>query len=63
MASPWAELVGQALPRVLLLITSGRFDMRPEGLPETIRFMRKPWVPQDLVDAVQEAVEVHKFGR
>ena len=58
-----AELVGQALPSVLLLITSGRFDMRPDGLPETIRFMPKPWVLQDVVDAIQEAVEAHKFGR
>jgi CheY-like chemotaxis protein len=54
-----AQLALATAPTVLLLVTSGRYAERPADLPDDIRFLKKPWLPLDVLTALQHAVEDH----
>ena len=51
-----ASRVARRHPHIALVVTSGRFDSRPDALPSSVRFMAKPWLPLDVVGAMQAAV-------
>jgi CheY-like chemotaxis protein len=50
-----ASRVARRHPHIAVVVTSGRFDRRPDALPASVRFMAKPWLPLDVVDAMQGA--------
>lgn len=55
------DLAGTAAahwPHIAVLVTSGRAS-RPADLPASVRFVRKPWRPLDVLTAMQDAVTVH----
>ena len=54
-----AALVARTAPDVLLLVTSGRFMSDPAGLPKDVRFLKKPWLPLEVLTTLQEAVACH----
>lgn len=54
-----AVLLARTAPDVLLLVTSGRFVNSPAGLPEHVRFIKKPWIPLEVLAALQQAVACH----
>lgn len=54
-----ARIVASTKPSALLLVTSGRFVTAPEALPDDVRFLKKPWLPLDVITALQEAVAEH----
>ncbi|MDX7953287.1 response regulator [Lichenihabitans sp. Uapishka_5] len=47
--------VSSTLPRVPIVLTSGQLPERPDDLPETVRFLAKPWQPFDVINAVRDA--------
>ena len=49
------RIVSGTLPRVPVVMTSGMVQHRPEGLPDHIRFVAKPWQPSDVIDAARQA--------
>ena len=50
-----ARFAARVAPGVMLVVTSGRYHDRP-GLPRGARFMPKPWLPLDVLTAMQDAV-------
>ena len=53
-----ASAVATHWPHITVLVTSGR--ARPTGdLPNTVRFVAKPWRPLDVLTAMQNAVTLH----
>ncbi len=47
-----AEVVGRHWPEILVLVTSGR--VAPSvPLPENVRFLPKPWLPLEVLTAMQ----------
>lgn len=56
-----AEIVARHWPRILVLITSGH--VRPiEPIRGNVRFVPKPWLPLDVLTAIQGAVEASAAG-
>ena len=54
-----AELVSRHWPHIFVLVCSGR--VRPiEPLPPNVRFVQKPWLPLDVLSALQNAVQSAK---
>ena len=51
-----AEIVAERLPDVIILVTSGRYESRPDRLPPGTTFLKKPWLPLQVLSAMQEAV-------
>jgi len=51
-----AAIVKHRWPRVRLLVTSGHRDMQSVQLPETAKFIRKPWTSAALINCVREFV-------
>ena len=49
-----AKTVHQADPSITVLVTSGRCGRRPD-LPNEVRFMTKPWMPLEVITAMQIA--------
>ncbi len=54
-----ARFAARVAPSVLLIVTSGRYHEQP-GLPRGARFMPKPWLPLDVLTAMQNAVAVRR---
>lgn len=52
-----AGIVAEACPQIAVLVTSGRFKTRPESLHARVRYLPKPWLPLDVLTAMQDAVE------
>lgn len=51
-----AEIVGRHWPKVRVLLTSGR--VQPMGrLPGNVRFLPKPWVREQVLDALAVATD------
>ena len=50
-----AGIVAEACPQVAVLVTSGRYAARPETLHARIRYLPKPWLPLDVLTAMQDA--------
>lgn len=54
-----AEVVDRHWPRVTVILTSGR--VRPIApLPRNVRFLPKPWLPQQVLAELQDAVDAMK---
>ena len=54
-----ARIAARVAPGVMLVVTSGRYHEQP-GLPRGARFMPKPWLPLDVLTAMQDAVAVRR---
>lgn len=52
-----AVRIAREEPSILVLVTSGRYDRRPDALPDTVRFLKKPWLPLEVISTLQPAVE------
>ncbi|MGI4764657.1 MAG: response regulator, partial [Janthinobacterium lividum] len=46
-----ACLVTEAFPEVGAIVTSGHYVVRPPGLSEDVRFLPKPWLALDVINA------------
>ena len=46
------EIVSHLWPRTPMLVTSGGSLVDPQRLPPSVRFLRKPWHPSEMVDRV-----------
>ena len=55
-----AKFAARIAPGVLLVVTSGRYVDAPDRLPRNARFMPKPWLPLDVLTAMQDAVTERK---
>ena len=54
-----AEVVSRHWPHIFVLVCSGH--VKPiEPLPRNVRFVQKPWMPLDVLTALQNAVETGK---
>ena len=53
-----AGAVATHWPHITVLVTSGR-TRPPQDMPETVRFLPKPWRPLDVLTAMQNAVTYH----
>ena len=51
-----ASRVAREHPEIVLLVTSGRCGGEPAGLPSNATFLRKPWLPLQVIKAMQDAV-------
>lgn len=51
-----ASIVAEIAPQITLIVTSGRFDKKPYELPDSVQFLRKPWLPLQVLSAMQSAV-------
>lgn len=52
-----ASMVSSRWPNISVLVTSGNYSSKPDGLPPKVRFIPKPWLPLDLLVAIQQASE------
>ncbi|MGI3901563.1 MAG: response regulator [Janthinobacterium lividum] len=50
-----ARLVTDAFPGMVVIVTSGQFAERPDDLDENVRFLAKPWLPLDVINAMIDA--------
>jgi CheY-like chemotaxis protein len=51
-----AETVSRHWPHIFVLVTSGL--VQPVDLPKNVTFIPKPWLPLEVLTAVQNAVSV-----
>ena len=51
-----ASIVTEMSPDITLLVTSGRFDKKPFELPDNVQFLCKPFLPRQVLSAIQSAV-------
>ncbi len=51
-----AGIVACRYPDITVLVTSGRYEVRPDRLPEGTMFLKKPWLPLEVLSAMQDAV-------
>ncbi len=52
-----ARLVHDRRPDVRLVVASGHAQLRSEDLPDNGRFVSKPYRPDELVEAIREAID------
>lgn len=50
-----ASAVVRTHPDIAMVVTSGRYESRPEQLPAEAKFLTKPWLPLQVISAMQEA--------
>jgi len=50
------SIVAVRHPDVTVVVTSGRYSDRPDRLPSGTMFLKKPWLPLQVLNAMQEAV-------
>ena len=48
--------IGHADPSIALIVTSGRYPTRPPTLPDAVTYLKKPWLPLDVLGLMQDAV-------
>ncbi len=53
-----AEAVARNWPHIKVLVTSGHIAA-PRDLPKGVRFVPKPWLPREVISALQDAQTVH----
>ncbi|MGV7033796.1 response regulator [Methylobacterium symbioticum] len=58
-----AKAVAARWPDVSVLIVSGIVTPEPDALPAAARFLRKPFEPESLAEAVRGLVEARNAGR
>ena len=51
-----ATSIARRHPGIRVLVTSGRYDKAPANLPPSARFVKKPWLPLQVLSAMQDAV-------
>ena len=51
-----AQEVAQTSPEAVILVTSGRLQDRPPGLPPAASFVRKPWTADDVLGSLRPAL-------
>jgi len=51
-----AREVKMRWPHLVMLLTSGNADERPERLPPGVDYMPKPWLPLNVLVAAQRAI-------
>ena len=54
-----ASMVTASWPHIAVLVTSGLFYEAPEDLPSRARFIPKPWLPDQILAHVQQAIQRH----
>ena len=52
-----AHLVTAAFPDIVVLVTSGQFTERPAALEDNVRFLIKPWLALDVINAMIDATQ------
>ena len=52
-----AQLVTAAFPGMAVVVTSGQFAERPADLKENVRYIAKPWLPIDVLNALVDATQ------
>ncbi|MGI4765019.1 MAG: response regulator [Janthinobacterium lividum] len=52
-----AHLVTEAFPEIGVIVTSGQYTTRPTNLSEDVRFLPKPWLPLDIINAFINTVQ------
>ncbi|RYC28910.1 hypothetical protein D3273_26750 [Lichenibacterium minor] len=52
-----AHLVTETFPEIAVVVTSGQYASRPDGLSEDVRFLPKPWLPLDVINAFIDTVQ------
>ncbi|QVQ28869.1 response regulator [Achromobacter deleyi] len=55
-----AALIQRRSPEIGMLLTSGRRDPALDTLPPGVKFMLKPWVPDDLIREVETLLATRK---
>ncbi len=51
-----ADIVSRTWPAIPILVTSGGSLVNPDALPNSARFLRKPWLPADVVERIDGMV-------
>ncbi len=52
-----AALVTEFFPGIVVIVTSGQYAERPPGLNEAVRYLPKPWLPLDVVNALIDSAQ------
>ena len=52
-----AHLVTETFPGIVVIVTSGQFAHRPPGLNQGVRFLPKPWLPLDVINAMIDTAQ------
>ncbi len=52
-----AAFVTEFFPSVVVIVTSGQYAERPPGLGEAVRYLPKPWLPLDVVNALIDTAQ------
>ncbi len=52
-----AHLVADFFPAIVVIVTSGQYAERPPGLSEGARYLSKPWLPLDVVNALIDSAQ------
>ena len=52
-----ASTVHRSYPRIKTVVTSGGLTARPQHLPRAIDYVRKPWLPLQVLTTMQAAAE------
>ena len=52
-----AHLVTETFPDIAVVVTSGQFVDRPAGLPENVRYLAKPWLALEVINAMIDATQ------
>ncbi len=47
--------VSHAEPAIAIVVTSGGYDKRPGSLPSRVAFVKKPWLPLEVLGMMQGA--------
>ena len=50
----FAAIVTSSWPHIEVLVTSGQMQEAPDSLPSRVRFFPKPWLPRQILSAVQQ---------
>ena len=50
-----AELVIRTRPNAAVIVTSGRYGLKPAGLSPDVTFLPKPWTAASLLTALEKA--------
>ena len=52
-----AGIVSEVCPDIAVMVTSGQTIQRPDDLHPQVRYVSKPWMPRDVLAAMQDALK------
>lgn len=52
-----AGIVSEVCPDIAVMVTSGQVVERPDELHPHVRYVAKPWMPRDVLAAMQDALK------